>query len=757
MPYDVSDEPDDEDLLDNWEELDAAAARILHTVLGDVLVADPPPELDRLAPALLAALAEYDAGHRDADDWFSPFDETAGEDEDADDDDAAIWVRALASTIEAVADPAEDDPDADVVVTHPAWLAAVCGTVLAGPGTDASAAALVGHLRSGPFEIRLEADEEASITLAFEQVLPRWQALGVVDDAGRLSELGAWGLPQALHDLWCDGEWGDEDLLAQGAAGARLHWESAPQEWTPELYAEAAALLATLAETPLAVDLTDEDGWQPFLERVHAETGAAAPAYLLAVRAEWTGDVEAQSRWIAATLAAEPDYAEALQVAATEAGDRGDAVAARDLLRRAGVDPGDSELATYVRFAQPPTGGPSRNAPCPCGSGRKYKMCCGARIGHPLPERASWLLEKIQRFTACPPQRPQLLDWAERFHGDEDVTYARLVQSVMTVPLITDVGLFDGGLLERYLRVRGPLLPADEFELATQWLSSRRTANEVTSTRPGATITLRDLHSDVTTEVRERTASREVRRGDLLLARILPTGKGAMLALVLAVPRQQRSRLLEVVSAEPEALFGWLQDAARPPRLTNTEGHELVVLEQRWRLSSAGWDALAAVLEPEGDDELHEMYEDDAGARWLRARLVRKADDVVVEINSRERADRVAQRLRDADPGAELLSETESDPSALRAVPDPVEMTPDVQEALQQMLRQHEQRWVDESIPMFGGRTPRDMVRTAAGRRQVEDFLADLDAMPPPAGPLPGAGMDPGRIRALLGLPAVLR
>lgn len=260
----------------------------------------------------------------------------------------------------------------------------------------------------------------------------------------------------------------------------------------------------------------------------------------------------------------------------------------------------------------------------------------------------------------------------------------------MTVPLITEAALFDGGLLERYLRVRGSLLPADELKLATQWLGSRRTANEV-------------------------------------------------------------------VSGDADALFGWLRDAARPPRLANTEGHELVVLEQRWRLSTAGWNRLAAVLEPEGDDELNEMYEDDAGMRWLRARLLRKGDDVIVETNSRERADRWAQRLRDADPGAELLSETESDPAGLRAVPDPVELTPELQEALQQMIRQHEQRWVDESIPMFGGRTPREMVRSAAGRQQVEDFLADVEAEQPPAGSLPGAGMDPGRIRALLGLPAVLR
>lgn len=762
MPYDVGDEPTTDDLLESLHELDTAAARVVHTVFRDVLVADPPPELERRASELLAARPQRDAAARDVADWFDPFDGDDADDADdeyLDDDPVEQWVQALAATMAPAADP--EDPyvaPGGICLMHPEWLAAVCGAVLAGPGSDACAAALVGHLLSGPHETGLEPDEVLPVTRAFEAVLPRWQALGVTDEAGRLTGLGAWGLPQALHELWCDGEFGDEDVVAEAAAGARLHWQSAPQEWTPQLYAEAAALLAALVEAPLAVDLTEEDGWQPFLERVHAETGAAAPAYLLAVRAEWAGDVQAQSRWIAATLAADPGHREALEAAATEAGDRGDAVAARDLLRRAGVGAGDDELATYMRFAQPPSGGPSRNAPCPCGSGRKYKMCCGARIGHPLPERASWLLAKARHFTVQPPQRAELLDWAERFHVGQDATYGRLVQAAKTVPLITDAALFDGGLLERYLQVRGSLLPADELELATHWLGSRRTASEVVSTRPGAGITLRDLHSEQTTEVRERTASRQLRPGDLLLTRILPTGAGAMLGLVLAVPRQHRSRLQQVVAAgDAEAVFRWVSEAARPVHLVNNEGHELVLLEQRWRLSATGWDKLAADLEPDGEDELHLMYEDDSGMRWLRARLVREGGDVVVETNSRERADQLAQRLRDADPAAELLSETQPDPSALRAVPDPVEMTPEIHDALQQFVRQQEQRWVEESIPMFGGRTPREMVRTAAGRRDVEDFLADLEAMPMPSGPLPGAGMDAGRIRALLGLPPVLR
>ena len=33
---------------------------------------------------------------------------------------------------------------------------------------------------------------------------PLWQGLGILDEAERLTALGAWGLPHALHLVWAD-------------------------------------------------------------------------------------------------------------------------------------------------------------------------------------------------------------------------------------------------------------------------------------------------------------------------------------------------------------------------------------------------------------------------------------------------------------------------------------------------------------------------------------------------------------------------
>src|SRR4051794_36078643 len=39
-----------------------------------------------------------------------------------------------------------------------------------------------------------------------------------------------------------------------------------------------------------------------------------------------------------------------------------------------------------------------RNDPCPCGSGRKYKVCHLSTERHPLDLRAGWLYDKARRF-----------------------------------------------------------------------------------------------------------------------------------------------------------------------------------------------------------------------------------------------------------------------------------------------------------------------------------------------------------------------
>src|SRR5262245_36891279 len=77
--------------------------------------------------------------------------------------------------------------------------------------------------------------------------------------------------------------------------------------------------------------------------------------------------------------------------------------------------------------------GPGRNAPCPCGSGRKYKVCCLAAdeareraaraAAAAAPEPDPWLVLDLDEDAADSPPDPDVLDVAdeewERFAAAE--------------------------------------------------------------------------------------------------------------------------------------------------------------------------------------------------------------------------------------------------------------------------------------------------------------------------------------------------
>jgi hypothetical protein len=71
---------------------------------------------------------------------------------------------------------------------------------------------------------------------------------------------------------------------------------------------------------------------------------------------------------------------------------------------------------------------------------------------------------------------------------------------------------------------------------------------------------------------------------------------------------------------------------------------------------------------------------------------------------------------------------------------------------MEQLMRDYEGRWVNESIPALGGMTPRQALEDPVMRRELEALLDDMTWQ---ARSADGSGtMDPDRIRELLGLNA---
>lgn len=465
--------------------------------------------------------------------------------------------------------------------------------------------------------------------------------------------------------------------------------------------------------------------------------------------------LEAEEDYYSA-LELDPGWPPALIALARIASDRGDAERGLSLLRRAGADPDDELIALLEYFRPVERTDVGRNQPCWCGSGRKYKVCHRNRERLPLEERAAWLYQKAGMYLADGPWGGDVLRLARvRSRSQAGVPLWQAAGD----PLVADVLLFEGDAFEAFLAERGPLLPDDERLLGEQWLLAERSLYEIEDVTPGSGFRARDLRTGDRVDVRERRGSTAVREHMLVCARFVPAGGtvqcfGGMEPVAL----HARDALLELLDSEPEPeeLLAALSARLTPPELRNTEGDPVVQCEATLRSGRPG--ALAGALdetyERDGDEPRWHEYVETHGMRRVRAIITLDGAEVTAEANSERRFDRVLAVLGQLDPDlqpvresrrpmADLLEAMERAPTRPADPADPAD--PRLAAALEQFIRQHEQAWLDESIPALAGVTPR---QAAADPSRRDDLVRLLAGFPSGA---PGQ-MDPDRLRAALGL-----
>ena len=100
-------------------------------------------------------------------------------------DDEDTWLKQVAAVTDAV-------EGLDVA----GWLCVVAALTIWGPRTDADPAALATYVADS------EGGDHGELTKLFTPVVDRWHALEVIDDLGRLTKLGWWGLPEAFIRAW---------------------------------------------------------------------------------------------------------------------------------------------------------------------------------------------------------------------------------------------------------------------------------------------------------------------------------------------------------------------------------------------------------------------------------------------------------------------------------------------------------------------------------------------------------------------------
>jgi hypothetical protein len=188
-------------------------------------------------------------------------------------------------------------------------------------------------------------------------------------------------------------------------------------------------------------------------------------------------------------------------------------------------------LDNYLQPTDAPVG---RNEPCPCGVGKKFKRCHGSGAAMPpLDDRAAALVAKAMRLATTSDSNPlgSFIEvpttWPATSRSEGRDLLRRLGEAGLTV----DVALFENGWLQRYLDVRGELLPADERSLAQQWTAEPFRLLQATTDIVNNQFTAVDLADGAERTIRSDSSQPVVAAGQHLIARLLPSGTGNWLLL----------------------------------------------------------------------------------------------------------------------------------------------------------------------------------------------------------------------------------
>ncbi len=446
----------------------------------------------------------------------------------------------------------------------------------------------------------------------------------------------------------------------------------------------------------------------------------------------------------------------------------------------------------------------SRNAPCPCGSGRKYKKC------HLAADEAEHATRQSTASTHAMDQRlvTRLSGFALREYGQAWEAFESVFTDVdESIGLAAPWSVYGFEVDRRtvadaYLERHRRRCSRDE----QRWLDAQRVAWlsvwEVEDVEPGEAVTLRDLLSDERRTVREARGSTTLVPRDALLGRIVDYDGVSLLCgahprplppfYTAEVIRRARNRLRRKRAVPVDRLrdatfvrllIRYWEDAvhvldvhsAEPPRLQNTDGDPLLLTVDHFEFAPNDRRAVAARIgkldgadrEPGGGGATAYAFlrpDDPAqpdGQQTLIGRVEMSRAGLRIETNSLARADALRDRIEDA-CGSRIRhrAREHSDPLALARTSAPTEAPgspsqpvaapgPEEEQIVAEFKARHYADWADHPLPALNDRTPRECAKTRAGRAEVDLLLKDLENRERRA---PGPPFDFSGIRRELGL-----
>lgn len=255
-----------------------------------------------------------------------------------------------------------------------------------------------------------------------------------------------------------------------------------------------------------------------------------------------------------------------------------------------------------------------RNAPCPCGSGRKHKQCCLGRAQEQrrLERATEAVWERLQEWTIA--NHPEHLEAAiDEILGDER-TIMPETGDLLCSYVHLDRQLPGGGTpVERFAE----LSALDEVERAAARTLTRARLGlwRVRAVEPGRSIDLEEVVGERVVAVHSQNVSRGTARWDVLLGRVIDGAHGHELwgpAAIFTAAEEEEivaevERLADERSIPPGAAFRVCAaellrfappSRATPPSFFTFEGDEVVAAHARWVLED---DEACAALERHPD------------------------------------------------------------------------------------------------------------------------------------------------------------
>ncbi len=286
---------------------------------------------------------------------------------------------------------------------------------------------------------------------------------------------------------------------------------------------------------------------------------------------------------------------------------------------------------------------PGRNAPCPCGSGRKYKQCCLAERTVELHEDLNWLRMRRTEGELV----PRLIGHAEKHYGagaiaeawDEYSLWGDVPMEPETEPELDTSflpwfvfnwepdnaerdeaeALPEMPVAKHYLHHMGDRLDSYHERFITEACSRDYSFFMVVGAVPEKQLSLRDLMLKREVVVRERLASATMKTGDILMARVVTVdGDSIMLGCApYVIPAEYFNDIIdfreEVAQHDQVIDHGTLHECdfelrdlyyglreqilnPAPPQIENTDGDPLQMTKLRYTLRCTPREAVDALL-----------------------------------------------------------------------------------------------------------------------------------------------------------------